>query len=197
MQAMLPSVWELLPHHLLLPQPQGPFLAGYSPVTDSVPHCYGLRRLDHAVGNVPNMAATLAYIKRITGFHEFAEFTAEVSPCLQCCSTIIPVQFPCRYQSFAAGVVLPCQESCVKSSVKKAVLLLLSKRSRSRRASVVLRSGQFWGHVCSPAVFNCIFSAGLMGVAPHPMPAGVKLVDSCAASDPLLCMPGARHVTLR
>ncbi len=43
-----------------------------------MPHNYGLRRLDHAVGNVPDMAATLAYIKAATGFHEFAEFTAEV-----------------------------------------------------------------------------------------------------------------------
>ena len=62
----------------MVPHSQGPFLAGYTPVTDAAPHCYGLRRLDHAVGNVPDMAATLAYVKRMTGFHEFAEFTAEV-----------------------------------------------------------------------------------------------------------------------
>ena len=56
---------------------QGPYLAGYTPV-DSPPLSYGLRRLDHAVGNVPDMDATVAYIKRMTGFHDFAEFTAEV-----------------------------------------------------------------------------------------------------------------------
>lgn len=34
-------------------------------------------RLDHAVGNVPNLVETVAYIAKFTGFHEFAEFVAE------------------------------------------------------------------------------------------------------------------------
>nr|QCQ84273.1 putative 4-hydroxyphenylpyruvate dioxygenase [Ambrosia artemisiifolia] len=38
---------------------------------------YGIRRLDHAVGNVPELAPAVEYIKSFTGFHEFAEFTAE------------------------------------------------------------------------------------------------------------------------
>ncbi|CAA6668579.1 unnamed protein product [Spirodela intermedia] len=38
---------------------------------------YGIKRLDHAVGNVPELAPAAAYIRRFTGFHEFAEFTAE------------------------------------------------------------------------------------------------------------------------
>ncbi|XP_047148695.1 4-hydroxyphenylpyruvate dioxygenase [Vigna umbellata] len=38
---------------------------------------YGIRRLDHAVGNVPELAPALRYLKNFTGFHEFAEFTAE------------------------------------------------------------------------------------------------------------------------
>nr|AGG10562.1 4-hydroxyphenylpyruvate dioxygenase [Amaranthus tuberculatus] len=38
---------------------------------------FGLRRLDHAVGNVPELAPAIAYLKKFTGFHEFAEFTAE------------------------------------------------------------------------------------------------------------------------
>lgn len=33
-------------------------------------------RLDHAVGNVPKLAPVAEYIKKFTGFHEFAEFTA-------------------------------------------------------------------------------------------------------------------------
>lgn len=56
---------------------QGPFLAGYTPV-ESPPLCYGIQRLDHAVGNVPKLRETLKYIAEATGFHEFAEFTAEV-----------------------------------------------------------------------------------------------------------------------
>ena len=38
---------------------------------------YGIRRLDHAVGNVPELAPAVNYVKKFTGFHEFAEFTAE------------------------------------------------------------------------------------------------------------------------
>ncbi|KAK9805108.1 hypothetical protein WJX73_009028 [Symbiochloris irregularis] len=55
---------------------QGPFLASYTPVS-SHPVSYGIRRVDHAVGNVPVMHDTVEYIKRFSGFHEFAEFTAE------------------------------------------------------------------------------------------------------------------------
>lgn len=38
---------------------------------------FGLRRLDHAVGNVPDLDKAIEYVKKFTGFHEFAEFTAE------------------------------------------------------------------------------------------------------------------------
>ncbi|KMT02472.1 hypothetical protein BVRB_9g204200 [Beta vulgaris subsp. vulgaris] len=38
---------------------------------------FGLRKLDHAVGNVHELAPAIEYVKRFTGFHEFAEFTAE------------------------------------------------------------------------------------------------------------------------
>ncbi|XP_072962704.1 4-hydroxyphenylpyruvate dioxygenase [Typha angustifolia] len=55
------------------------FLPGFEDLPDSNPHPldYGIRRLDHAVGNVENLAATVEYIAGFTGFHEFAEFTAE------------------------------------------------------------------------------------------------------------------------
>jgi 4-hydroxyphenylpyruvate dioxygenase len=57
-----------------------PFLAGYQPVpAGNAPFKldYGLERLDHAVGNVPNLSEAQRYIQAFTGFHEFAEFTAE------------------------------------------------------------------------------------------------------------------------
>ncbi|XP_043689158.1 4-hydroxyphenylpyruvate dioxygenase isoform X1 [Telopea speciosissima] len=38
---------------------------------------FGIRRLDHAVGNVTDLAKAVAYVKEFTGFHEFAEFTTE------------------------------------------------------------------------------------------------------------------------
>lgn len=43
----------------------------------SYPLDFGIRRLDHAVGNVPELGPAVSYVKGFTGFHEFAEFTAE------------------------------------------------------------------------------------------------------------------------
>ena len=56
---------------------QGPFLAGYT-LVQSPPLGSGIKRLEPAGGNVPKLRETLKYIAAATGFHEFAEFTAEV-----------------------------------------------------------------------------------------------------------------------
>lgn len=58
---------------------KGNFLPNYE---DVVPRGtklgkYGIDRVDHIVGNVHSLQSTLTYIKNMTGFHEFAEFTAE------------------------------------------------------------------------------------------------------------------------
>ena len=56
------------------------FLPKYipTPVEDGrEPLCYGLQRLDHAVGNVHDLLETVDYITAFTGMHQFAEFTAE------------------------------------------------------------------------------------------------------------------------
>jgi 4-hydroxyphenylpyruvate dioxygenase len=59
--------------------PDSWFLPKFEPVDElsSYPLDFGLRRLDHAVGNVPDLSAAVSYVKSFTGFHEFAEFTAE------------------------------------------------------------------------------------------------------------------------
>ncbi|KAK9818981.1 hypothetical protein WJX81_007343 [Elliptochloris bilobata] len=56
---------------------QGPYLAGYEPVVGGAGRSYGLQRLDHAVGNVPRLLEVIDYLAAFTGFHDFAEFTAE------------------------------------------------------------------------------------------------------------------------
>jgi len=56
---------------------KGPYLPGYVPVNDAPVVDYGLRRLDHAVGNVPKLIPAVEYICNFTGFHEFAEFVSE------------------------------------------------------------------------------------------------------------------------
>jgi len=56
------------------------FLPRFEPVdeTASFPGLdFGLRRIDHAVGNVSELGPVVEYVKRFTGFHEFAEFTTE------------------------------------------------------------------------------------------------------------------------
>ncbi|XXG68766.1 hypothetical protein AAC387_Pa06g1778 [Persea americana] len=53
------------------------FLPGFERVEESYPLDFGIRRLDHAVGNVASLAEAVEYVKGFTGFHEFAEFSAE------------------------------------------------------------------------------------------------------------------------
>ncbi|KAD7479664.1 hypothetical protein E3N88_02800 [Mikania micrantha] len=56
------------------------FLPGFEPVEKTSSYQdldYGIRRLDHAVGNVPELSPAVDYVKSFTGFHEFAEFTAD------------------------------------------------------------------------------------------------------------------------
>jgi len=56
-----------------------PFLPHLAPMEGKIAQrpTFGLRRIDHAVGNVPDLLATLTYVQSFTGFHEFAEFTSE------------------------------------------------------------------------------------------------------------------------
>ncbi|KAL5731999.1 4-hydroxyphenylpyruvate dioxygenase [Ranunculus cassubicifolius] len=38
---------------------------------------FGIRRLDHVVGNVANLSEAVTYVKKFTGLHKYAEFIAE------------------------------------------------------------------------------------------------------------------------
>ena len=53
------------------------FFPGYEAVEAPTHQDFGFVGLDHVVGNVPCLLETVDYIARFTGFHEFAEFTAE------------------------------------------------------------------------------------------------------------------------
>jgi len=54
----------------------GPFLPKYEEASCTA-ETFGIQRMDHVVGNVPNLLETAEYIMNMTGFHEFAEFVAE------------------------------------------------------------------------------------------------------------------------
>jgi 4-hydroxyphenylpyruvate dioxygenase len=55
-----------------------PFLPHLAPVEGKMAErkTFGLRRIDHAVGNVPNLLEALNEVSGFTGFHEFAEFSS-------------------------------------------------------------------------------------------------------------------------
>lgn len=56
----------------------GPFLPTYKTLPEPRrPLDYGIQRIDHAVGNVWDLIESMDYVGKMTGFHEFAEFTAE------------------------------------------------------------------------------------------------------------------------
>ncbi|KAL2316827.1 hypothetical protein Fmac_030703 [Flemingia macrophylla] len=66
------------PSHASHADPSLWFLPGFEAAAASFPALdYGIRRLDHAVGNVAELAPAVSYLKGLSGFHEFAEFTAE------------------------------------------------------------------------------------------------------------------------
>ena len=58
-----------------------PFLPHLAPLKDGAAlanqKTFGIYRVDHAVGNVPNLLEAHNRIAKFTGFHEFAEFTTE------------------------------------------------------------------------------------------------------------------------
>ncbi|CAK4066295.1 unnamed protein product [Aphanomyces euteiches] len=54
----------------------GRYMPGYENV-EGPEVSIGLERLDHAVGNVPNLMEAVNYVCDFTGWHEFSEFTAE------------------------------------------------------------------------------------------------------------------------
>jgi 4-hydroxyphenylpyruvate dioxygenase len=56
-----------------------PFLPHLAPTEGKMAEreSYGIFKIDHAVGNVPNLREAHEHIKQFTGFHEFAEFTTE------------------------------------------------------------------------------------------------------------------------
>eukprot|EP01123_Difflugia_compressa_P013984 TRINITY_DN683_c0_g1_i1.p1 TRINITY_DN683_c0_g1~~TRINITY_DN683_c0_g1_i1.p1 ORF type:complete len:432 (-),score=75.19 TRINITY_DN683_c0_g1_i1:47-1342(-) len=55
----------------------GVFIPGYQPYKDPCPLDYGIERMDHVVGNVPELQPVIEMIKKWLGFHVFASFTKE------------------------------------------------------------------------------------------------------------------------
>ena len=55
----------------------GSYLPGYEETPGDINAHLGLLRIDHIVGNVPNLFDAIDYIVNAIGLHEFSEFTAE------------------------------------------------------------------------------------------------------------------------
>ncbi|PSC69061.1 4-hydroxyphenylpyruvate dioxygenase [Micractinium conductrix] len=56
---------------------EGAYIPGYTVVADAPQVSYGLQRIDHAVGNVPELIPQVEYMAKCLGWHEFAEFTSD------------------------------------------------------------------------------------------------------------------------
>jgi len=92
-----------------------PFLPNLSPYPSKrSKSTYGLSRIDHTVGNVPDLLAAQEYIRGFTGYHPFAEFTPE-----------------------DVGTVDSGLNSVVLASDTEAVLLPLNEPTRGRRKSQI------------------------------------------------------------
>lgn len=61
------SLFHLAAVPLPPPSFQGPYLPGYAATPDEPHICYGLQRLDHAVGNVPKLIEQVEHVMRFTG----------------------------------------------------------------------------------------------------------------------------------
>ena len=90
-----------------------PHLSPYPSYKSSKP-TYGLSRIDHTVGNVPNLLLVQNYIQKFTGYHPFAEFTPE-----------------------DIGTVESGLNSVVLASDNEAVLLPLNEPTLGRRKSQI------------------------------------------------------------
>jgi len=55
----------------------GPFLPGYQEFKDTRPLNYGIRRMDHVVGNAYDMTETVNRMKKWLGLRTFAKFSKE------------------------------------------------------------------------------------------------------------------------
>ncbi|KAL3770645.1 hypothetical protein ACHAWU_004344 [Discostella pseudostelligera] len=93
-----------------------PFLPNLSPYPSykSSKPTYGLTRLDHTVGNVPDLLSVQNYIQKFTGYHPFAEFTPE-----------------------DIGTVESGLNSVVLASDNEAVLLPLNEPTNGKRKSQI------------------------------------------------------------
>ena len=83
----------------------------YESQQDDLLPSYGLHRLDHAVGNAPKMGPVLQYLGQMTGWHEFAEFTAEDVGTLDS-GDILQKVFNAHYPGFVLLSSMLCMNDC-------------------------------------------------------------------------------------
>jgi 4-hydroxyphenylpyruvate dioxygenase len=60
----------------------GPFLPSYETI-EAPSVCYGLQRLDHLVGNVPNLLDSVSYLRDATGAYSLSS-----APCTMLCTSV-------------------------------------------------------------------------------------------------------------
>ena len=82
----------------------GPLLPNYA-ATEAEEHCFGLQRMDHCVGNVPQLFEATDYLSRITGAQQAKSLLRKLS-CSCCMSAVAVPLLPYAAHSTADTAVL-------------------------------------------------------------------------------------------
>ena len=121
-----------------------PFLPGYEAwKSDSVNATYGIERIDHVVGNVPDLLKTVDYIVGMTGFHEFAEFTAEDV------GTVDSGLNSMVLASNSESVLLPVNEPTAGGKRKSQILTYLEQHGGPGVQHIALKTGDIFATVAA------------------------------------------------
>lgn len=135
------------------PSPAPPFLPGYvaPPPGSALASAaawgpaggFGLVRLDHAVGNVPALGPALAAVRAMTGFHEFAEFTADqVGTALSGLNSVV-------LASDGDAVLLPMNEPVHGTPRKSQIATYLEQHPGPGVQHLALSSGDIFATVAA------------------------------------------------
>ena len=121
-----------------------PFLPGYEAApADSRGGTYGIERIDHVVGNVPDLLAAVDYLIGATGFHAFAEFTAEDV------GTVDSGLNSMVLASNSEAVLLPINEPTSGGKRKSQILTYLEQHGGPGVQHVALKTADIFGTVAA------------------------------------------------
>uniref|UniRef100_A0A7S4BIP0 4-hydroxyphenylpyruvate dioxygenase n=1 Tax=Chrysotila carterae TaxID=13221 RepID=A0A7S4BIP0_CHRCT len=118
------------------------FLPGYvASLPRSSARTFGIERIDHLVGNVPKLEQTRQYLETLSGFHEFAEFTADdVGTVDSGLNSVV-------LASNNENVLLPLNEPTHGSKRKSQILTYLEQHNGPGVQHIALKTDDIFGTI--------------------------------------------------